>query len=50
MLEKIPGHPLLHKLRLIHLFEADLNLSLCVLRGHRPIVSQGERFVAFGDK
>ena len=26
MLEKIPGTPLLHKLRVIHLFEADLNL------------------------
>jgi hypothetical protein len=29
MLEKIPGRPLLHKVRVIHLFEADQkNLSL----------------------
>jgi hypothetical protein len=31
MLETIPGRPLLHKVRLIHLFEADLNLYLGVL-------------------
>jgi hypothetical protein len=28
MLEKIPGKPLLHKLRVIHILEADYNLAL----------------------
>jgi hypothetical protein len=31
MLEKIPSRLLLHKLRVIHLIEADLNLSLGIL-------------------
>jgi len=28
MLEKIPGQPYLHKLRVIHIIEADYNLTL----------------------
>jgi hypothetical protein len=31
MIEKIPGRPLINKLRVIHLSEADLNLSLGIL-------------------
>jgi hypothetical protein len=33
MLEKIPGRPLLHKLRVIHILEADYNLVLKVIFG-----------------
>jgi hypothetical protein len=35
MLEKIPGRPLLHKLRVIHILEADYNLILKVIFGKR---------------
>jgi hypothetical protein len=31
MIEKIPGRPLLHKLRVIHLLETDLNLALGII-------------------
>jgi hypothetical protein len=31
VLEKIPGRPLLHKLRVIHILEADYNLILKVI-------------------
>jgi hypothetical protein len=41
MIEKIPGRPLIHKLRVIHLLEADLNLSLGILWGRR-LMAQGE--------
>jgi hypothetical protein len=33
MLEKNPGTPLLHKLRVIHILEADYNLSLKMIFG-----------------
>jgi hypothetical protein len=35
MLEKIPGKPLLHKLRVIHILEADYNLTLKAIFGKR---------------
>jgi hypothetical protein len=35
MLEKIPGKPLLHKLRVIHILEADYNLVLKEIFGRR---------------
>jgi hypothetical protein len=31
MIEKIPGRPLLDKLRVIHLLEADLNFALVII-------------------
>jgi hypothetical protein len=49
MLEKIPGHPLLAKVRVIHLLEADLNLSLGILWSRR-LMAQGERLKAFGEE
>ena len=33
MLEKIPGRPIITKLRIIHVFEADINLVLGILWG-----------------
>jgi hypothetical protein len=35
MLEKIPGKPYLHKLRVIHILEADYNLALKEIFGRR---------------
>jgi hypothetical protein len=35
MLKKIPGNPLLHKLRVIHILEANYNLTLKAIFGHR---------------
>jgi hypothetical protein len=35
MLEKIAGNPLLHKLRVIHILEADYNLALKEIFGRR---------------
>jgi hypothetical protein len=35
MLEKVPGNPLLHKLRVIHILEADYNLTLKAIFGRR---------------
>jgi hypothetical protein len=35
MLEKIPGKPYLHKLRVIHILEADYNLALKQIFGRR---------------
>jgi hypothetical protein len=37
MLEKIPGYPRIDKLRVIHLFEADLNLIFGIIWGRRLI-------------
>jgi hypothetical protein len=48
MIEKIPGHPLLHKLRVIHLLEADLNLGLGIIWSRR-LMKQSEKLGAFGD-
>jgi hypothetical protein len=48
MLEKIPGKPLLNKLRVIHLLESDFNLMIGILWGRR-LVHQGEQINAFDD-
>jgi hypothetical protein len=37
MLEKTPGSPILHKLRVIHILEADYNLTLKAIFGRRLI-------------
>jgi ribonuclease HI len=49
MLEKIPGTPRLDKLRVIQLFEADLNLTLGILWG-RKLVKQCEKHKALGNE
>ena len=46
MLEKIIGKPLIEKLRIITLLEADINLALGMLWGRR-LIRQGELFQAF---
>jgi hypothetical protein len=46
MLEKIKGQPKMEKLRVIHLFEADLNLLIGILWGRR-LVANGEKIQAF---
>jgi hypothetical protein len=47
MIEKDPGNPRIERLRVIHLFEADYNLSLKMLWGKR-LVYQGEDNNCFG--
>jgi hypothetical protein len=49
MIEKVPGKPLLNKLRVIHLFEADFNLCLRILWGMR-LMRQAERRKALGEQ
>jgi hypothetical protein len=49
MLEKIPGNPRLDKLRVIHIFEADLNLTMGILWGRR-LLPQAERINELGDE
>jgi hypothetical protein len=49
MIEKIPGRPLISKLRVIHLLEADLNLTLGIIWSRRLMV-HGEKLGAFGDE
>ena len=45
MIEKIPGTPRLDKLRVIHLFEADLNLVFGILFSIRMMKQcEGEKF------
>ena len=48
MIEKIPGRPLVNKLRVIHLIESDFNLLTGILWGRR-LMAKGERCGAFGD-
>jgi hypothetical protein len=48
MLEKIPGKPLLHKLRIIHILEADYNLALKQIFGKR-LLQNCEKFGTLGD-
>jgi hypothetical protein len=48
MLEKIPGQPLLHKLRVIHILEADYNLALKEIFGRR-LMRNCENYGALGD-
>jgi hypothetical protein len=47
MIEKDPGNPKIERLRVIHLFEVDYNLSLKMLWGKR-LVYQGEDNNCFG--
>jgi hypothetical protein len=49
MIEKIPGKPLLNKLRVIHLFEANFNLCLRIQWGQR-LMRQAESRKALGDQ
>jgi hypothetical protein len=46
MLEKIAGKPLLHKLRVIHILEADYNLALKI---GRRLMQNCEKFGALGE-
>jgi hypothetical protein len=48
MLEKIPGRPYLHKLRVIHILEADYNLALKEIFGRR-LLWNCERYNKLGD-
>jgi hypothetical protein len=48
MLEKTPGTPYLHKLRVIHLLEADYNLTLKAIFGRR-LMKNCEMHGALGD-
>jgi hypothetical protein len=50
VLEKITGRPQLHKLRVIHLLEADLNLFLGIIWDRYLSMTQGEQLKAFGDE
>jgi hypothetical protein len=49
MIEKIPGQPLVHKLRIIHLVEADFNLLVGILWGQR-VMAQAEALHALDDQ
>jgi hypothetical protein len=48
MLEKIPGNPILHKLRVIHILEADYNLTLEAIFGRR-LMKNCEKYGSLGD-
>jgi hypothetical protein len=48
MLEKIPGKPFLHKLRVIHILEADYNLTLKNIFGRR-LMNHCEKHDILGD-
>jgi hypothetical protein len=48
MIEKIPAKPLLNKLRVMHVFEANFNLCLRILCGQR-LMCQAESQKALGD-
>ena len=49
MIEKIPGTPRIDKLRIIHIFEADLNLLKGIIWGRR-LIKHAEIFGALGDE
>lgn len=49
MIEKIPGKPLLHKLRVTHLIESDFNLMIGILWGRR-MVAQAEKMKLLGEE
>jgi ribonuclease HI len=46
-IEKIPGKPLLHKLRIIHLIESDFNLMIGILWGRR-LMKNAEKLKMLG--
>jgi hypothetical protein len=48
MLEKITGKPMLHKLRVIHILEADYNLALKLIVGKR-LLQNCEKHDALGN-
>jgi hypothetical protein len=48
LIEKIPGMPMINKLRVIHLIESDFNLLIGILFGRR-MMQAGEELNAFGD-
>jgi hypothetical protein len=48
MLEKLPGKPYLHKLRVIHILEADYNLALKEIFGRR-LLWNCEKYDRLGD-
>jgi hypothetical protein len=48
-IEKIPGKPLLHKLRVIHLIESDFNLLIGILWGRR-MMAHAEKLGLLGDE
>jgi hypothetical protein len=47
LIEKIPGMPMINKLRVIHLIESDFNLLIGILFGRR-MMQAGEELGAFG--
>ena len=49
MLEKIPGQPIISKLRVIHLFEADFNAWAGIVFARR-LMKQAEQLKALGDE
>ena len=49
MIEKIPGHPLLEKFRVIHIIPADFNMTMGTLFGYRMMRS-GEKLKQFGEE
>jgi hypothetical protein len=49
MLEKVAGKPLLHKLRAIHILEADYNLALKIIFGRR-LMANCENYNILGDR
>ena len=49
MLEKIKGNPRIDKIRVIHIFEADLNLLLGII-WNRQLIKHGEQHKAFGEE
>jgi hypothetical protein len=46
MIEKEPGNPRIHRLRVIHLYEADYNLLLGIFWAQK-LVPQGEKLGLF---
>ena len=49
MIEKLKGHPLLEKFRIIHLIPADLNMTMGTLFGFR-LMQQGESLGQIGEE
>jgi hypothetical protein len=47
LIEKIPGVPLIHKLRVIHIIESDFNMLIGLLFGRR-MMKKGEELGVFG--